>query len=883
MLRVSAPVRGGSLTLSLCALILLLQAGCSREKYYRQADAEAKCLIAEKSNDPRWAAPPDFDIQMDPRSRFYDPCDPVRPPMPPDDPAAHEYMRCVDGKKGYKKWHVNGDRCDLENPYWRERLGEYAELTPDGRVKLTLDSAMTIARINSPNFQEQLEQVYLSALDVSTERFRFDVQFFGNNETAMAHEGRLRSGVEQNRLSTDTNFELQRRFATAGELLVGFANSFVWQFAGPNQYSTFSILDFSIVQPLLRGAGRDVALESLTLTERSLLGSLRSLQRYRQGFFTWVTVGDMGVGGVTRRGGFFGGTGLTGFTGTGAGGYGGVGVSYTSGGGFAGAGVGTVGGLVGLLQQLQRTRNTEENLNAQLRALSLLEAHLEAGTIDLTQVDQFRQSIESSRAELLQSRNGLESLLDNYKTSVLGLPPDLPVELDETFIRPFQFIDPATIELQTRLSDFLDQFGQQPLEPDLDVLEQALAQVAELGPPVQRMFDDVAQDLQKTQQVAPTRQATMSAVEYRLLGRDLERLAGAFQELRQHWDGLRPRIAQVRQLLGPATRRQTADQLVEVVAAMDTLVDELSLVQARARLERITVRHETLDPEEALNIARANRLDWMNQRSNLVDTWRWINLQANELQSNLGVVLSGDISTTDNNPMRFRAPTGSLRAGLQFDPPFTRLLERNNFRQVLIDYQRHRRGLIQFEDSVHQGLRDLLRDLDELQVNLEIQRRAVAIAIRRVDQTRETINEPPPPAQPGQARAQLSPTAAFNLLSALADLRRSQDTFMGVWLAYYAARMRLARELGIMELDARGMWVERPLAEAERATAEEIPTPPPVPQPLLQELERWEPPGRDPEETAPPVPAPLSPPNSTPQLPARKSTDATGSKSPSPS
>ncbi len=69
--------------------------------------------------------------------------------------------------------------------------------------------------------------------------------------------------------------------------------------------------------------------------------------------------------------------------------------------------------------------------------------------------------------------------------------------------------------------------------------------------------------------------------------------------------------------------------------------------------------------------------------------------------------------TTGDNPVKFRAPTGHLQASLQFDAPLTRLLERNNFRQAIIDYQRDRRQLIQFEDSVDLTLRGLLRQLEQ--------------------------------------------------------------------------------------------------------------------------------------------------------------------------
>src|SRR5690606_26440695 len=109
--------------------------------------------------------------------------------------------------------------------------------------------------------------------------------------------------------------------------------------------------------------------------------------------------------------------------------------------GLAGGGAGQVGGFIGLLQSLQEIRNSRYSLDLQLRTLSLLEANLTAGTIDLAQVDQFRQNIETLRAQLLQANAALESSLDNFKTSILGLPPDLPVELDDRFIAHFQLID----------------------------------------------------------------------------------------------------------------------------------------------------------------------------------------------------------------------------------------------------------------------------------------------------------------------------------------------------------------------------------------------------------------------------------------------------------
>ena len=82
-------------------------------------------------------------------------------------------MHCVDGKHGFYRWHINGDRTTLDNPAWRSRLYEVVDLTEAGAIELNSESAMKLAYLNSINWWDQLQTLYLSALDVSTERFAF--------------------------------------------------------------------------------------------------------------------------------------------------------------------------------------------------------------------------------------------------------------------------------------------------------------------------------------------------------------------------------------------------------------------------------------------------------------------------------------------------------------------------------------------------------------------------------------------------------------------------------------------------------------------------------------------------------------------------------------
>ncbi|MEL6895771.1 MAG: hypothetical protein AAFP90_06705, partial [Planctomycetota bacterium] len=78
---------------------------------------------------------------------------------------------------------------------------------------------------------------------------------------------------------------------------------------------------------------------------------------------------------------------------------------------------------------------------------------------------------------------------------------------------------------------------------------------------------------------------------------------------------------------------------------------------------------------------------------------------------------------------------------------------------------------------------------------------------RRVDQTQLSLLTPPPQVQPG-VRPRINPTTAINLLGAQGSLQSSQNSLLSAWLNYRAARLRLYRELGVMQLDDQGRWIE---------------------------------------------------------------------------
>ena len=789
-----------SIYMGICTLI-----GCSVAEQRREADESAYSIIKDASTDARWRTT-DFNVVDDHRSRFFDPSNPDEIPMPLDDPASGEFMKMVHDMPGSKTWDDYGTIREYESPDWRALLSSYNFVDDSGAVKLNVDSALQLAYIHSPAYQTQVETLYLSALDVTAQRFRFDTQYFGGYDTNYRHRGNINpagfgvdpatgdtvttsasQGRESNRLTVGSNptAQFKRKFSTAGEIVAGFANSFVFEFTGNNANLASSLANFSIVQPLLRGAGKHIALEGLTQSERNLLANIRAHSQYHQGFYTKVAIGDLGVSG-SRRGN--------------------PSTSVNSYGGQGG-----LGGVLGLLQQLQQIRNTEDNLSLQLRTLDQLEALLDVGVIDIVQVDQFRQSVQRERAALLQSQNSLELALDQYKTGTLGLPPDVDIALDDSFIEQFQFVTRTGTNVQDAILAAQDNVGLLPEDIDLADLQPSIIELASLAQRVRVQLDEVKRDLDRLDVASSAREATMDEIEATEFSKLKDSLRFTLDTLNNKHTVVLSDLTVLRTDLPQATIEKSLRRVIVWLGDALRITQRSALIQARARLETITVDAVVLDSSDAFQIALHHRLDFMNARAALVDQWRQIQISQNQLQSMLNLTAGGDISTARNNPVSFRAPTGSLRLGLEFDAPFTRLLERNAYRETLIRYQRSRRGFIQSQDSLHLGLRALIRQIEQLRNNLTIQRRAVAIAIRRVDSTRANLYAPVPSRQPGQRVAQFGPTSAINLLSSLSSLRDTQNSFLRAWLSYYAARMRLVRELGIMELSETGDWVDQPL------------------------------------------------------------------------
>ena len=465
------------------------------------------------------------------------------------------------------------------------------------------------------------------------------------------------------------------------------------------------------------------------------------------------------------------------------------------------------------------------------------------------------QALYNAQSQLLNSSALYESSLDQFKVQY-GLPPNLPLLVADPMLDRFNLLDPDLTKVQTQVSDVLDVLRggeddtlpaanrpvdlvlpavvpqgpakDQPTPRDLTTL---LADSNQLKAESQQRLAVVHEDFARLDEALPQRRAGLERLAARedaqvlSLDEDLlnpSRFNERVQAMRDDLANLEVRMQRVwarlddlssNKSLSPA---ELKSQLTRAMTSLSGELLELSLIQARARLDTLTFEPIDLSPEEAYCVASRYRRDWMNARASLVDSWRLIFFNANDLESDLNLIFSGDLSNVGDNPFRLRSSDARLRVGLEFDAPLTRLAERNVYRQSLIEYQQARRDYYGFCDRVYRDLRGTLRQLDVDELNFELRRAAVNTAITQVDLARLKLSEPARPvatSTPGQVvnpggESQLGDTVARDLVNALVDLLNVQNDFLSVWVDHEVQRLQLDFDLGVMELDSRGLRIE---------------------------------------------------------------------------
>ncbi|MEL7497993.1 MAG: hypothetical protein AAFN77_10310 [Planctomycetota bacterium] len=825
--------------INLCFII-----GCHRSYYRRQADAEALRLIREKAADPRWNTV-DGNIDVDPQSRMFNPFSQDHPPIPPDDASSHQLMYRVDGKEGYPHWHANGDTDAVEAPEWMA----YLPVNEKGQVVLTLDRAYQLAVLHSPDLQQQYETLYRSALDVSIERFGFDSQLFSGFNSFLTTQGRFRGGgssrttVQSQIGANGGGANLRRLGITGTNFAVGLANTILFDLAGNNTQSATSLIDFSIVQPLLRGAGRERILESLTQSERTLLANVRQLERFKRGFYLNVAIGRSAGLGPNLGGNFLGAPGF---------------------------GSENPGGFFGLLEQQQRIRNQEINVRQLEGVLAQFREFFDKDRLDAVQLKLFETSVYRQQRSLLDQKTQYQTSLDTFKVQ-LGLPPDLNVVIEDSFLDRFELISDQINERLIEIIKLREETG-----AALDVINNQLVGAKQEGFVWPADVNQKVQDLlpfinqaeillkgiveedskQLEADFAKLESKRNDRIEYlkklrreinsgRIISSVDDRLFEAKsipdpKSLREglYGDGqpvpagesprailaraeiLKERLTKTKQQVqnfSESEKNLNQDDLLKLLeeefqelipgqlSDLNSLILEISLLQAFSRSNSIEIVDVSIDDEQAIRIAKCMRRDWMNARASLVDNWRNIEFVADQLEAGIDLVLEGDIGNNGDNPFKLRYENGQLRAGFRIDAPITRLAERNSYREALISYQQSRRQFYQFEDTVKQNIRRLVRNIGRNKVRFELDRRTVQVQIENVEINRFELERP---VGPNATSSRLGTTTARNLTEAIIGLNSAQNSFVSSWVQYEVLRRNLDFDMGTMLIDDMGQWLD---------------------------------------------------------------------------
>ena len=246
-------------------------------------------------------------------------------------------------------------------------------MTSSETVQLTLADALDVAAENSREFQTQKEALYLAALNLTTTLNDFRVRFGGGGSATADGVGDTSADVT---LTDDLSASASTVVGT--QIVTNFVQTFLRSVLNGGQFDGSSILDLTVTQPLLRGAGRHIAREPLTQSERNVIYALRDFERFRSQFAIDIVAEYWNV-----------------------------------------------------VQQMADLGNVEANYQSFKQSRRQIEELYNAGRRTIVDLGRAQQSEYSADAQRVSARNRLQTTLDRFKLT-LGLPVTAAIELDAT-------------------------------------------------------------------------------------------------------------------------------------------------------------------------------------------------------------------------------------------------------------------------------------------------------------------------------------------------------------------------------------------------------------------------------------------------------------------
>jgi outer membrane protein TolC len=253
--------------------------------------------------------------------------------------------------------------------------------TPAQSEQMTLAQAVAIATKYNRDYQTKKEDLYLSALSLTGERYKYALKWFGTIDYEYTKVGK---NADVQTIKPEVGFE--NKFLTPEGILLNTSLVFDWaRFLTGDPRTTLSgVLSGTLDIPLLGNGGGKVAWETLTQTERNVLYQIRTFNRYRQTFV-----------------------------------------------------VDTINAYYGVLQNKDGVTNAKNNWNRSVEYRKQAEMEAKTGRTAPFEVDQARQRELSAYDSYVTTLQGYEQSLDSFKIR-LSLPVNTPLELDQNELRALQ-------------------------------------------------------------------------------------------------------------------------------------------------------------------------------------------------------------------------------------------------------------------------------------------------------------------------------------------------------------------------------------------------------------------------------------------------------------
>jgi outer membrane protein TolC len=202
------------------------------------------------------------------------------------------------------------------------------------------------------------------------------------------------------------------------------------------------------------------------------------------------------------------------------------------------------------------------------------------------------------------------------------------------------------------------------------------------------------------------------------------------------------------------------------------------------------VRH---DPTSAIAAAKHNRLDLRTEREQLEDVERSLRLARQGLLPDLSLDLDlGYGGATDSSLGGALPDRWTASAGISMAIPLQQKAERNSYRSALIAREQAQRNYTQRLDQVDNEIKDQLRSLRRLELQIELQEGQIVQEQRAVTLT--------------EIRYESGDLGNRDLLEAREALFNARNALIQLKVDHFIARLTLLRDLGLLFVDDRGMW-----------------------------------------------------------------------------